>query len=389
MNIAFFTNAYKPIISGVVNSIELLCKGFNYYGHKTYVFAPDFPKYKDKEENIYRFKSVNLTNKIKFPIPIPFSNRIFNIFPKLNIDIIHTQHPFLLGEVGANLGKKYNIPIIFTFHTQYEQYTHYIPFNQKLMKMLTKASVINYIKKCDLIISPTESIKNFLLDYHVAKPVEVVPNSIEVEKFRNISPEIKKEIKNNLGIKDDEKVLIYIGRMALEKNLAFMLQSYKIILKEKPATKLVIIGEGPELEALKSLALQLGINKNVIFTGRIEYPEIPNYITIADIFIVTSTTEVRPLAIIEAFACGLPVVSLDVPWARDIIKDSVEGILAPQNAAKYSEKVIELLYNEDNLKKISANARAAAGNYSLYNTAKKFIDIYAKQIELKSKITPI
>lgn len=383
MNIAFFTNAYKPIISGVVNSIELLCKGFNYYGHKTYVFAPDFPKYKDTEENIYRFKSINLTNKIKFPIPIPFSNRIFNIFPKLNIDIIHTQHPFLLGEVGANLGKKYNIPIIFTFHTQYEQYTHYIPFNQDLMKMLTKASVINYIKKCDLIISPTESIKDSILDYHVAKPVEVVPNSIEVEKFQNISPDIKKDIKNKFGIKDDEKVLIYVGRMALEKNLAFMLKSYKIILKEKPATKLVIIGEGPELEALKAQAVQLGINKNVIFTGRIEYPEIPNYIAIADMFIVTSTTEVRPLAIIEAFACGLPVVSVDVPWARDIIKDGVEGILAPQDAAIYSEKIIELLYDEDKLKKMSGNAQRTADNYSLYNTTKKFIDIYAKQIELK------
>lgn len=386
MNIAFFTNAYKPIISGVVHSIELFKKGLNYYGHNVYIFAPAFPEYNDNEENIYRFKSINLTGKMKFPLPIPFSNRIFRVFPKLNIDVIHTQHPFLLGEVGANLAKKYNIPLMFTFHTQYEQYTHYIPFNQNLMKMIAKASVINYIKKCDLVISPAESIKKSLLEYGIKRPIEVVHNAVEVEKFQNLENLRAKKIREKLNIKDGEKVLMYVGRMALEKNLAFMLQSHKIILKSCPEAKLVIIGEGPELEELKALSKDLGLSGKVLFTGRIEYEEIPAYFAAADLFVVTSTTEVKPLAVLEALSSGLPVAGVAVPWLQDIIKDKIEGVLAPLDVNEYANCVIDLLKDENFLKKLSKNALSLSKNYSLLNTAKKLIDIYIEQIELKQRV---
>lgn len=377
MNVGIFTNAYKPIINGVVNCIDLIRQGLTKRGHNVYIFAPFFPGYEEEDEGVFRFPSLNLTKKIKFPIAIPFSGKIRKLIPMLNLDIIHSHHPFLLGETGAQYSRKLHIPLIFSFHTQYEQYSHYIPLPQGLVKKVSKFSVTQYTKKCSFIITPGTSIIELLHSYGIKDNVIHINNAIDLSSFE--SPD-RVKVRSKYSIGKNEKLLIYVGRMALEKNLAFMLEAFKIVLTSYKAW-LMIIGEGAELDNLKALALKLGISERVIFPGRIEYREIPSYYGASDIFIMTSTTEVKPLALLEAMASGLPIVAVSAHGASDTIIDGENGYLTEENREKFAEKVLSLLKNEKLLTSMRENSKRIAKGYSIDATTEQLIEIYRKAIE--------
>lgn len=382
MNVGIFTNAYKPIISGVVNSISLFKQGLAHLGHNVYIFAPGFPEYKDNEPHVYRFRSISITQKVKYPLAIPISNRIAKIIPELKLDVIHTQHPYILGEVGANYAKKFKIPLVYTFHTQFEQYSHYIPFNQNIVKMLARLSVINYTKKCDCIITPAPSIMELLKSYGIKQRVEVLPNAIDLSSFEN--PD-KHKIWAKYSIGQNERVLINVGRLGLEKNLAFMLHAFKIIAHKAHNVKLMIVGEGPEEKALKDLSGELGLGRKVTFTGRIDYHEIPSYYGAADIFIMTSVTEVKPLAILEAMASGLPMVAVAASGSSDTITSGLDGILTELNIEDFASEALKLLENNDLRKKMGHHAKQTAAQYSIISTSKKLAQIYDDLIKKKHR----
>ena len=385
MNIGIFTNAYKPIISGVVNSIELIKQGMESRGHKVYIFAPGCKGYKDEEENVYRFSSVNLTNRVKFPLAIPYSYSLFSMIPYLDLDIIHTHHPFLLGEVGAGFSKKLKIPLVYTFHTQFEQYSHYIPFPQDLVKKLARFSVVNYAQKCSLIICPSTSILSLLKNYGITSPIEFIPNAVDLRSFKKGNPQ---RIRDKYNISEEEKLLIYVGRIGLEKNLGFMLQAFKNIKDQVPEAKLMIVGEGPELESTKELAKYLGINERVIFPGRVEYKEIPSYFAAGYAFIMTSTTEVKPLALLEAMASGLPVAAISAAGSSDTINHNFDGLLTPYDMEAFCDALLKILKDQAFHDRLSIGALKTSENYSIDTTSKKLEDLY-KSLSKKNKVKAV
>lgn len=378
MKIAIFTNAYKPIISGVVNCIDLMRKNLIKKGHTVFIFAPEFMGYTDSEENVYRYPSLNLTNKVKFPIPIPIFPIADKILKNENIDIIHCHHPFILGEEGAKWAAKLNVPLFFTFHTQYEQYAHYVPLPATLVKGVSKAVVSAYAKKCSVIITPGTAIIEELKNYGIEHNVVYMQNSIDLDDFENPDGS---EIKERYGIKEGEKLLVYVGRMAQEKNIPFMLDAFEKIRAKTP-TKLMIIGEGPELEALKSYANEK--DSDAIFTGRVEYRDIPKYYGAADAFIMTSTTEVKPLALLEAMAAGLPIVAVNAIGISDTIIDGKNGFITEEDRDLFSQKVIELLSSPEKLKEMSKNSVEIAQNYSASKMGDRLIELYQQAIEKKN-----
>jgi 1,2-diacylglycerol 3-alpha-glucosyltransferase len=382
MKIGIFTNAYKPIISGVVNSIELIKKGMKARGHKVYIFAPKFQEYRDQEAGVFRFLSVNLSTDIQFPLAIPFSPRIYAILERLNLDVIHTHHPFLLGKLGVQFGRKKNIPIVFTFHTQYEQYSHYIPLPGEVVRKVTRFSVQNYTSKCDQIICPSSTILSLLDEYGVTTPVRMIHNAIDLSQFRNANPD---RIRKKYGITKDEKLLIYVGRMAKEKNIEFMLEAFRKVQKDTPEARLMIVGEGPELEALEDYAEKLGISDRVIFTGRIEYKDIPDYYNAAYAFIMTSTTEVKPLALLEAMASGLPIVAVSAPGSSDTINHEFDGYLTDNNMDSFTAGLSRILSSTDLRNKLSEGAYKTSEQYSMENTAKILEELYQGLIKQRIK----
>jgi len=380
MNIGIFTNAYHPIISGVVNAIALFRRGLLDLGHNVHVFAPAFPGFKDGEENIHRFRSVSLTSKVKFPLALPYSHRLFKLIPELKLDIIHTHHPFILGEVGAHFSKKLKIPLVYTFHTQFEQYAHYIPFNQDLVKMLARLSVINYTQKCDCIITPAPSIRDLLISYGVTRRLELLPNAIDLQSFKKGDPAV---VRREYSIPEDAVLLLYVGRMGLEKNLGFMLQSLRKMLEAEQNVRLLIVGEGPEEGALREQARRMGLEDTAIFTGRIEYSKIPAFYAAADFFVMSSVTEVKPLALLEAMASGLPVVAVAASGSSDTVTSGHDGILTDLSLDNFTSACLKLIQDKEERLKMARNAQAASRKYSIEETSRRLAEVYMELIEEK------
>jgi len=379
MKIGIFTNAYKPIISGVVNSIDLIKRGLRELGHKVYIFAPRYPDYRDCEAGVFRFMSVNLTNQVKFPLAIPFSMRIFNIIERLKLDLIHTHHPFILGKLGANFSKKLGIPLVYTFHTQFEQYTHYVPLPQDILKMGVRTRILSYSEMCDMIICPSRTILSLLREYGVKTPIKMIPNAIDLERFKKSNPD---NVRAKFNIGKNEKLLIYVGRMGLEKNLPFMLKAFKKVREYVEKARLMIVGEGPELESLEELKNSMGLGDRVIFSGRVEHADIPDYLSAGYAFVMTSTTEVKPLAILEAMASGLPIIAIAAAGSSDTVNQGFDGILTDHKLESFIEALMKLLEDDSMRNKLSQGALKTSENYSMTIIARELETLY-KGLEKK------
>ena len=368
-----FTNSYKPISdSGVVNAIESLQFGLSKLKQDVYVFAPKFPNYKDKQIRIYRFPSITLPLKVKYPIAIPYSFKISKIIKRIKLDIIHTHHPFNLGVKGAYFARKYNIPLVFTNHTKYEDYSHYAPFNQNLTKKIIRCMHKRYLNLCDCVLAPSTHIKENLLNMGINSRVEVIPNGINFDLIKNSKPT---NIRKLYGLKN-KKIVLYIGRLAKEKSIPFIIKAFKLLSKKIKNSVLIIGGSGPEEKNLKKLISDLQINDKVLMAGKIPHSETIKYYSAASVFVTASKTETGPLTVIESLACGVPIVALKKSNLQDIIKDGKNGFLTNDSLKNFSNKIEELLVDEQLLKQLSKNAKKTSHKYNIKNTSRKLLSLY-------------
>ncbi len=368
MKIGIFTNVYKPVINGVVNSISALKQGLEELGHEVYIFAPKHPDYKDNEKGIFRIESLKLPSKEKYRLSLPAFRKSLKVIKEL--DIIHTQYPFIMGNYAAFFSDVYNKPLIFTHHTQYEKYTHYIPFEQEITKKFTRWIVNDYANKCDCVIAPSESIKKMLLNQGIRSRIEVIPTGINLEVFGNPNREIIRK-RYNLGL--EQKLLLYAGRIAKEKNLEFLINSFKLILNKKPNTYLMLVGHRTKKSYLINLIKKLHLETKVFLVGHSN--AVQNYYGAADLLVFSSTTETQGLVLVEAMAAGTPVVAVDSPGVRDVINGK-NGLMVKESIRDFSEKVINVLDDNKLRKKMSQNARKTAGDYSISKMSRRMLKVY-------------
>jgi len=400
MKIAIFTNNYKPIISGVTESVESFREGLEKRGHKVYVFAPNFPGHKDEDPNVFRFPSIDFRYKTAFPIAITRSPRIYKKIKELNIDIIHCQHPFNVGKAGLRYGKRLGIPIVFTNHTRYDIYTHFIPlFPQKFLKWYVKNASVRFANKCNVVIAPTQSIKEMLRKkWGMKTKIEVIPTGIRPGQFINV--ERREEIRKKFNIKDDELLLITITRLAAEKSVDFLIRAFSQISKlEKNKSrrcaspvvrerykasdcdkkiKFMIVGDGSDRENLEKITADLKLSDKIIFAGSVPHKDIAKYFKAGDIFIYSSLSETQGIMTSEAMASEIPVVAVKAPGAMDIIEDGVDGILSENIESEFVKKVQMLIDDKELRKKISKNAIKKAQEYSIEKSTEKMIKVYEK-----------
>lgn len=376
MNVGIFTNAYHPIVSGVVNAIDVMRQGLSHLGHHVWIIAPDYAGYDDHDESVVRVPSIRFTRKADFPLPLPWTR--MKEIEKLPLDLIHTQHPFLLGSLAEKISAKKNIPLVFTFHTQYEIYLHYTPFfiPESVSRWYVRKIVSQHIEHADAVIVPAASILPAVKEYGGESKAHVIPNAIDVEKFSGGKGE---RIRTRYGL-HDKKVLVFVGRMAEEKNLSFLLTSFKEINKSLSETVLFLIGGGPHLEELQKRCTELKLNNQVIFTGMIPYSEVPDYLNAADLFVMTSTSEVKPLSLLESMAAGLPIAAVRAPGAVDTITDGTDGILTDENTEAFANGVITLLRDHEKLQILKRNARTKALKFGISEYGKKLEALYRQLI---------
>lgn len=385
LKIGIFTECYKPILNGVVNSISGFKEGLEKLGCKVYVFCPDYKPYKPKEKNVIYCKSIKIPGKSGYHYIYPLDNKIKNIAKKM--DIIHVQHPFIMGSRAISVSKKYNIPLVFTNHTQYDQYLHYIPFSKKFIKKKLIDYIKNFTKKVDLIIAPAYGIKKKLLIYGVKNNIEIVPNGINIKNFSkksSFSEMSNLKIKYKINPKDE--ILIFVGRIAKEKNLTFLIKSFQKVLCKKPNTALILVGGGVEIDKYNNLVKNLNLNKKVIITDYVTYEDVNIFLNISKFFVTASKSEVHPLTLLEAMASGLPCVIVDAPGTRDIIINNKNGLIAKNSVNDFAEKIVKLLNDKKLLSKLSISAIKNSKKYSYLETSKKMLKVYNQLLKNKENI---
>ena len=370
-----FTNAYKPITSGVVNTIEIIMNALERKGHEVFVFAPDFTGYKDDKKNIIRYPSVNLIKSVKFPVAIPLSYYAGQVLKKFKPDIIHAHQPFVLGKAGLLYSRKHDIPFVLTYHTQYEMYTHYIPLPQNLVKYFCRRSIRNVLDRTTCITTPSPSIAEMLESYGLKTRIEVIPNAVNLDEYHDVSDNQLDDIKRLYEL-EGKRVVLYVGRIAPEKNLIFLIDSFKRVYEKISNAMLMIVGDGPQLSELKRYVSNIGFDSRIIFTGNVEYKKIPAYYMVSDIFAITSTTEVKPLVILEALAAGLPIVAVYAPGAKDTLTDDSDGILTKESLDEYSNALIKLLTDDLLYQRLSKGAVKTSVLYSADHISDCFISLY-------------
>lgn len=381
MRVGQFTNAYHPFISGVVHSVDLIHQGMNKRGHTSFVFAPEYRGYQEESEAVYRFRSLEMSRKVRFPIPIPFSTRLFPLISNLGLDLCHSHHPLLLGDVAAHFARKLKVPLVYTFHTQFEEYSHYIPLGQSMVKTLARSTITAFTQKCDLVIAPSPTIRRLLEDYEVGCPVETLENAIDLKAFSRGNGH---KIRKRLGLPAEATVAVYAGRIGREKNLAFMLNAFAR-LSTGVDWRLLLVGNGAELELLQAQAQTLGLAGRVIFTGPLEYSEMPDLYAAADLFVMTSTTEVKPLVVIEAMAGGLPVVAVAACGTEDTLTHESDGLLSDLDEERYGRQLKRALESPEQRERWGRNARRTASRYGIESYTQRLESLYGELIARKRR----
>jgi 1,2-diacylglycerol 3-alpha-glucosyltransferase len=373
--IGMFTNVYLPTTNGVVVSVETFRKALTKLGHDVFIFGPDSGDIEDRAPYIFRYPSVELPLQ-KYPLTLPVSPYVDHVLQNLKPQVLHANHPALLGRVAVNKSEELNLPLVFTYHTRYADYSHYAdPLPQDNVKEFIDHWLGQFMTRCHHVVVPSESIRDMLLEkYGMVQDVSVVPTGIDLEKF---SSQNKEQNRADLGWSDSKRYLVSVGRLAKEKSFDLLIKAFSKL--DSDDLELVIIGSGDEKENLEKLARDLKVADSVTFTGLIPFERVPKYLSAADLFVFASVTETQGLVTLEAMACELPVVAVDASGTREAVS-SETSILTEHNAESLAQGMKKILALDD-LKPYQKAARQRAESFGLIHQGEAMIRVYEKARE--------
>jgi 1,2-diacylglycerol 3-alpha-glucosyltransferase len=392
MRIGIFTETYTPYISGLVTSVVMLKNALEKQGNEVYIVTANLENFKyeyDEKERVLKIPGV--------PTGI-YDSRLTSIYPvkavnkikSWNLDVIHSQTEFAIGTFARLFAKQYNIPLVHTYHTLYEDYVHYITkgyFNRSSKK------IVEYLTKfyCETtateLIVPTNKIYKLFIDkYKFEKNIHIIPTGIEVERFfkENQKESEINDMRRRLNLSKKDFVILFVGRLAEEKNVEFLIHSQKALLEKNKNIKLIIVGDGPDKEKYEEYSKELGIEKDVIFTGKASWETMPIYYHIADIFATASKTETQGLTIIEAMAANTVPVCMKDEAFQSMVTDELNGRFF-ETEEEYQEEILYFYNNRKDLSRYDKQARIQAEHYSSDNYADRVMEVYKRAIIEKSE----
>ncbi len=374
MRIGMIADAYKPHVSGITNYIALNKKHLESLGHEVFVFTFGDINFKDDEPNIIRSPGLPLVDTgyyLNFNYSRPARKLLYSM------DLVHVHHPFQGGRLALSYCRPRGIPIIFTNHTRYDLYAQvYLPVLGDLVgETMLQAYLPPFCRACDLVIAPSQGMKEVLVKLGIDAPIEVVPNGVDLSSFYCPAQPVSR---NDLGFTPEDVILTYVGRLGPEKNLPFLLRAFAGLAEAFSRVSLLIIGGGPERENLEDQVNRLGIASRVRFTGMVPYEQLPCYLAMANAFVTASVTEVHPLSVIEAMASGLPVLGIISPGVSDTVQDSLTGYLSSNDLAAFTARMVRLVTEPDNCRVMGENARRASHDYDISRTSQIMLGHYER-----------
>ncbi|MBQ7102768.1 MAG: glycosyltransferase family 4 protein [Anaerotignum sp.] len=343
MNIGIFSDTYFPQLNGVATSIRTLATALEERGHHVYIFTPSDPRCHPGYDTlqVHRVPSVPVRFVRDYRAGYVLSPFLARKIIELELDIIHTQTEFCLGTLGRMISTTQGIPLVHTYHTMYEDYVHYIGGGHIISKEMARDFSGIYCNTATAVIAPTRKTEQLLKSYGVTKPISVIPTGINTSNFHKdkFTPAEILELRTSLGLQADTPVIISIGRIAREKSIDVVISALPKLIEKLPDVKMVIVGEGNEIENLENFAESIGVGDHVMFTGGKPWDEIGKYYQLGNVFCSASVSETQGLTFAEAMAAGVPVVARKDECIENIIEDNVTGILFESN-----EDLPDLLY---------------------------------------------
>lgn len=371
MKIAMMTNNYKPFVAGVPISVERLTEGLRRRGHQVVVFAPSYDD-QEEEADVVRYRSLLRGVACGFSVPDSLDPKIERSFRDGNFDVIHVHHPMLIGRTARYLSRKYQIPLVFTYHTRYEQYLHYVGMSG--LSGLLPYYIRSCTKQCDLVIAPTQKIKEHLEKIGIAPPIRVLPTGLTKDAY--FPDEARsREIREGL-LKGRRYLFLTVARLAKEKNLDFLLNSLRIFKEKNGADfRFVMVGEGPERKRLEQKAEVLGLTDEICFVGKVQNEQIKNYCHASDLFLFASGSETQGIVLLEAMAAGTPVLALQATGTEDIVQNGINGYMTQASEIEFAEKLMDILEKKE-IAYLRQGALATAGNYESSRIAREAEEAY-------------
>ena len=381
MRIGMLTDTYKPYISGVTNHVALNKHDLEANGHEVFVFTFGGQDYIDEEPHIIRSPAVPLADT-GYNLSFRYSRSAQEILSK--VDVAHVHHPFASGRLALRYCQNHNIPIVFTNHTRYDLYAQaYLPhLPEAIPEAFLQAFLPNFCRQCDLVIAPSPSLKKLLRDYGVDAPIKIVPNGVDLNKFRPVKQEFQRE---ELGLDTNDLVLIYVGRLSPEKSLTMLLRAFAGAQAAVDNLRLIVVGEGTEFDNLRDWCKRGNISNVVRFTGRTPYHAVSAYLNMADVFVTPSVSEVHPLSIIEGLAVGLPAIGIDSPGVSDIIQHNINGMLCRNDLADFTARMVRLMLDDSLRSRLASGAIQSARQYDIRRTSSQLHNQYQQLINNKPK----
>lgn len=371
MQISMWTDSYYPYVSGVTRSIKLTKETLTKMGHSVSVFCPWYPE-TDPEPDVYRFPSIKSPTKSDYYIAVPVNPKHLMAIKEICPDVIHTHSPFNLGKMGVTVGNILDIPTVFTFHTMYNMYSHYVPLIGDNISELIEFGAIGTAKSVDAVIAPSSAIRDYLRERGVTTDIFVIPTGIEIDEFRNGDASY---IGRTYNIPSDLPILLTCGRLGKEKNPECLLHAFSIV-HESVDSVLVFVGDGPLIEELKELAEELNVSSRVVFAGKVSPEVMPHFYASADLFMFASLTDTQGLVIAEAKAAGLPCIAVGALGVNDMVEDGVDGFLCENDPNCLAQKALLLLQNPSVMESMRTNALSNAYAFSIEKTCARLIECY-------------
>ncbi len=375
MNILLMSNTYKPLLGGLEKSVESFARAYRNLGHRVIIVVPAYPGMQP-EEDVIRIPAAQNFNGTDFSLELPIPGVLEEALGDFRPHIVHSQHPFLVGDTALRMASKFNVPLVFTHHTLYEENVHYLPGSEEAMKRFVIELSTGYANLADAVFAPSESVMEMMKARGVQTPIHVVPTGIDVKRFSRGAALV---LRKRLHIPPEAFVIGHVGRLAPEKNLEFVTEAVAHFVKKHSHAHFLIGGQGPSEQSIRDIFAQAGLTDRLHLAGIFRGKELVDAYHAMDTFVFASQSETQGLVLDEAMASGVPVVAVDAPGVREVVRDQINGrLLAHENRDDFVS-ALEWLQQltPAKLKKVKAACRQTAGLFSMDNSVQKALSIYS------------
>ncbi len=380
MHIVMMTNTYLPHVGGVAQSVARFVRAYRERGHQVLVVAPEFEGAPEDEEGVVRVPALQHFNGSDFSVVLPVPLYLTRALEEFAPDIVHSHHPFLLGDTALRTTALRQLPLVFTHHTMYEQYTHYVPLDTPALAEAVVKLATGYANPCEHVIAPSARVAEVLRERGVEAPVSTIPTGVDTEEFR---PRGGASMRERLGMAESAFVVGHVGRLAPEKNLDALARAASQFLAGDENAHLLVVGDGPSRESMSQVFGEAGVSGRVHFTGRLSGGELVAAYSAMDTFFFTSNSETQGMVLVEAMAAGKPVVALDTPPVDEVVKDRHNGRLiageAPDALAEGLAWVRDC--GRDQRSGLTEAAHATAREFDTRRCADRALALYSEVLE--------